>query len=474
MKAALIHYDVTRNANEAFDATVMRHVGHMPSIQLLYVAAVLERAGVEVLFIDPVAMDLDGPALAERLARFDPDLVGLSVFTFHFHNAISWVSRIRALLPRARVILGGVHVGLYPVETLRHIPGADFACTGEAEMVLPEFIGRWNAGRGYEGLRGLVWRDGDEIRYAGPAGLCRDLDSVPFPARHLIPNHRYYNFISSRRNYTVLISSRGCPFQCIFCEAQRSNWRGRSAGNVVAEFAECHNRHGVREIDVFDICFTADRRRVMDICRMLVERGLNRDLVWDIRSRVDTIDSEMLAVLRKAGCRRIFYGLESGNPGILGTLCKKADLALMESVVRMTNAAGIGAFGHFLVGAPGETPETARQTVEFARRLPLEFAAFHGLVAFPATELYEKHYMPATGRDYWAEYIASPEPPREPMGRPWTAMTDSEVRRTARRAMIRFYFRPRQIMRILRSVKSWSQLWRYAAAAWDMLWTRPA
>jgi len=471
MRVVLIHYDVSRIANEPGNRVVMKHFGHMPNIQLLYVAAILEKLGVELRYYDLVGMGIDRIALEEKLRAFDPDLVGLSVFTSHFHNATSWARHLKTILPRARIILGGVHVSIYPVETVRYNADVDYACVGEAEMVLPEFVRRWEKRESFEGLRGLVWRDGDEIRYAGPPDPCEDLDAVPFPARHLVPNERYFNFISARRNYTVFNSSRGCPFRCIFCEAQGSRWRGRSAENVVAEFAECHEKHGVREIDIFDSSFTVNKERVMKICRLLSANGLGRKMIWDVRSRVDTIDEEMLIALREAGCYRIFYGIESGNPEILKTLRKQVDLGRVERIVRMTDKLGISAFGYFLIGSPGETPDTARQTVDFARKLPLDFAIFNALTPFPRTELYEKYYLPAAGRDFWADYISRPDANPEFMGRPWTVMTDDEVRLTAHSAMNEYYFRPRQLLRAIRSVRSADQLRRYLSAGWDMLWS---
>jgi anaerobic magnesium-protoporphyrin IX monomethyl ester cyclase len=471
MRAALIHYDVSRTVNEPGNKTVMKHFGHMPNIQLLYVAAILEKLGVEVRYFDLVGMELSTSGLEERLKAFDPDLIGLSVFTSHFHNAASWARHLKYVVPRAKIILGGTHASIYPVETLQYIDEVDFACVGEAEMVLPEFVRRWEKQEGFAGLAGLVWRDGERIEYAGPPAACQDLDSVPFPARHLVPNEKYFNFISARRNYTVFNTSRGCPFRCIFCEARGSKWRARSAGNVAAEFEECYEKHGIREVDVFDSSFTISKNRVLELCRLLIAKGLHRKMIWDVRSRVDTVDEEMLEALKEAGCYRIFYGIESADPQILKTLRKQIDLGRIERIIRKTDQVGISAFGYFLIGSPGETAATARKTVDLARRLPLDFAIFNCLTAFPKTELYETYYLPHTGHDFWADYIRQPAPAATFMGRPWTAMPDDEVRKIAHRAMNEFYFRPRQVCRALRSVTSLDQLRRYCAAGWDMLWS---
>lgn len=470
MRIALIHYDVSRVVNEPGNKTVMKHFGHMPNIQLLYVAAILEELeDVELQYYDLVGMNLSANDVKERLLRFAPDLVGLSVFTSHFHNARAWARFLRSFIPQTKIILGGTHASIYPTQTLQYNPEVDFVCVGEAEMVLPEFFRRWRQNESFEGLPGLVWRNGASIEYEGPPALCRNLDSVPFPSRHLIPNNRYFNFISTRRNYTVFNTSRGCPFHCIFCEAQGLKWRARSASNVVAEFEECYEKHGIREVDIFDSSFTVSKSRVLEICRLLVEKGLHKKMIWDVRSRVDTIDEEMLDALREAGCYRIFYGIESGNSQILKLLRKEIDPARIERIIRKTDAVGISAFGYFLIGSPEETLTTARETIEFAKKLPLDFAIFNCLTAFPKTELYEKYYLPFVERDFWADYITKDEPETEFMGRPWTTMNNEELRRLAHRAMNEYYYRPRQAWRAIRSVKSFDQLHRYFAAALDMM-----
>ncbi|MEK7447853.1 MAG: radical SAM protein [Planctomycetota bacterium] len=470
MKCALIHYDVNRISNEPGNKTVMKHFGHMPNIQLLYVAGVLEKIGVGLAYYDIVGMDLSNFELEKRLKSFAPDLIGLSVYTSHFHQAKSYVAYLKSFLPDVKIILGGIHCAIYSTETMRQIPAVDFACTGEAEMVLPEFIKRWEKRESFEGIRGLVWRDGDNIKYAGKADLCQDLDSVPFPARHLIPNHKYYNFISTRRNYTVLNTSRGCPFHCIFCEAGGQKWRARSPENIAAEFAECYEKYGIREIDIFDSSFTINKERVMKVCNLLIKNGLAKKMIWDVRSRVDTIDEEMLEIMKKAGCYRIFYGIESGNSEILKKIRKASNVKRIEEIIKKTDKIGISAFGYFLIGSPGETLETCRQTINFAKRLPLDFAIFNCLVAFPKTELYEKYYLPYVTHDFWNNYIVSPEPVKIFMGRPWTKISDERLRRIAHKAMLGFYFRPGQLYRTIRSIGSVEQFRRYLNAGWDMFW----
>lgn len=470
MRFALIHYDVNRVANEPGNKTVMKHFGHMPNIQLLYVAAVLERLGVELAYYDLVGMEISDQDLEARLKKFDPEVIGLSVFTSHFHNARDWTNRLKVMVPRAKIILGGVHAAIFPLETMQYTPQADYLCVGEAEMVLPEFVRRFQNGQDFSGLRGLVWRQGQEVIFAGFPERCQDLDRVPFPARHLVPNHKYFNFISTRRNYTVCNTSRGCPYHCIFCEAAGTKWRARSAQNVAAEFEECYEKYGIREIDIFDSSFTVSKKRVLELCRLLINNGLAKKMIWDVRSRVDTIDEEVLEALKEAGCYRIFYGIESGVPEVLGRLRKGIAIERIEQIIKKTDQLGISAFGYFLVGSPGDSPQSVRTTVDLAKKLPLDFAIFNCLTAFPKTELYEKYYLPGVDRDFWADYLTRPEPPTEFMGRPWTDIDNEDLKQMAHRAMLEFYFRPGQLWRAIRSVGSFDQFRRYFLAGIDMMW----
>ncbi len=468
MRIALIHYDVSRIVNEPGNKTVMRHFGHMPNIQLLYVAAILESLDVELLYLDIVGQGLSDTDVTDRLRQFSPDIIAMSVYTSHFHNATRYAAYFKQSVPGARILLGGVHAMIFPIETLKYNPHVDYLCVGEAEMVLPEFVRRLRARESLEGLEGLVFRQDGEILFAGPAKECQDLDAVPFPARHLVPNEKYFNFISTRHNYTVFNSSRGCPFRCLFCEASGKKWRARSASNVVDEFEQCYERFGIREIDVFDSSFTIDKKRVLDICRELIDRGLSKKMVWNVRSRVDTIDREMLEALKEASCYRIFFGIESGNPAVLKKLRKMTDLARIREVVSLTDKIGISAFGYFLVGCPGDTRESMRQTVDFAKSLPLDFAIFNTLTPFPKTPLYEEYYLPATGRDFWAEYVRGQDPDAAFIGRPWINMDDDTLGRLAHKAMLEFYFRPGQMVRALKSVRSIEMIKRYSLAGMDM------
>jgi radical SAM superfamily enzyme YgiQ (UPF0313 family) len=233
----------------------------------------------------------------------------------------------------------------------------------------------------------LVFIDDDNIINTGNRPLIGDLDSMPFPARDLVPYKKYTSLLATSSVVTTMFTSRGCPYKCSFCDRPHlgSVFRYRSAEDVVAEMEECI-RMGIGEILIYDDTFTVNRQRVMDICNLILKKRLK--FRWDIRARVNTVDFEMLKLLKKAGCERIHYGVESGNQGILNILKKGITLEQVRKAFRMTKKVGISTLGYFMIGSPSETRETIMQTINFAIEIGADFAHFTITTPFPGTELY--------------------------------------------------------------------------------------
>jgi anaerobic magnesium-protoporphyrin IX monomethyl ester cyclase len=467
VRAIIVNFPVGRISNEPGLRPVMRHLGVMPNLSLLYVASVMRNAGVEVDFVEMEGLGLSLESLRARVKRARPDIACFTIYTSHFHEARQHAEFFKQL--GVKVMVGGVHATLFPELTMRAIKEIDFLVAGEAEVVLPEALEKLALGENAAGLPGFWTRNEGRIEKGSPAPLLEDLDTSPLPARDLVPNEIYSNFISRAQNYTVMNTSRGCPHSCVFCEAARKKWRRRSAESVVAEFEHCLTHHSIREIDIFDSSFPVDRKRVLEVCRLLKSKGLQKEMIWDIRSRIDSMDEELLIELREAGCYRVFFGIESGDDDILDNLHKSVKRRKVEEVVQLANKIGISTFGYFLVGSPGETRASHRRTLLFAKSLPLDFCIFNKLTAFPETELYREHYVKNTGRDFWRDYMLTRRAGDAKMERPWTCLTDKELDAMAYGAMVEFYFRPSQIARTLAGLSSTGQLVRFTKAALDMV-----
>ncbi|NOY25376.1 MAG: radical SAM protein [Oligoflexia bacterium] len=466
VKVALVYPPYGPVRNEPGIKTVKENYGIFPSLSLLYVAGILESAGCQVVFIDAHAQGLSLEQTVARLRAFGPSFIGYTLTTYLFFQSMAWIKAIKEELD-IPVIVGGVHLSIYPRETLAY-PQIDLAVTGEAERSLPELMAALVGGGDLSAVRGIAYKQADDTVVVTPAAMDLDVDKAPFPARHLIDNSIYYSFISQYRNFTCFITSRGCPYKCIFCEQGSKPFRARSPGNVVDELELCVKEHGIRELDFFDSSFTIRKQRVIEICAEINRRKL--DIVWAARTRVDCITDEVLKAMRAAGCNRIYYGIESGNREILQTLKKSTSLEMYRDVVSRTKKNGINTFGYFMVGNPYETEATIRQTIRLALELDLDYAQFSKVTAMPATEMYTL-LLKETGRDYWREHIETGKD--EEIPRPLCDMSDAEIQRWTRLAYLRFYYRPKYIARALSRLKSREELIRSLHTAWQMLVTDP-
>lgn len=467
LRVALVYPPYGPVKNEPGIKTVKENYGIFPSLSLLYVAGILEQAGAEVLFIDAHAEGLTLDETVARLEAFGPSYIGYTITTYLFFQTLDWIKAIKARTGTPTIV-GGVHLSIYPRETLTH-EAIDYAVTGEAELSLPNLLHALENRRDLRDVKGVAFRVGGPTQAGGEVVVTStektiEVDEVPFPARRLIDNSLYYSFISKYKNFTCFITSRGCPYKCIFCEQGSKAFRARSPKNVVDELELCVNEFGIRELDFFDSSFTIRKDRVIEICEEINRRKL--DIVWAARTRVDCITKDVLSAMRRAGCARIYYGVESGNREILKVLKKSTSLELVKRVVRETREEGIDTFGYFMLGNPYETPATIRQTIRLAIEMDLDYAQFSKVTPMPATEMYTM-MLEETGRDYWREFVLNPHDDLVP--RPRCNMTDAEIQRWTRIAYLRFYYRPEMIKRQLSRVKSVDELRRSAETAWQMI-----
>jgi len=466
-KITLIYPPYGSVKNEPGIKAVKENYGVFPSLSLAYVGGIIENQGVALQFIDANALQMTLEEVIHRVKKFQPDLIGYTITTYLFYQTLDWVKAIRNATG-APSILGGVHMGIYPKETFTH-EEIDFGVVGEAEETLPEFINAYNNGQDLGDVKGLIWRKNGNVIVNKPRDLFLDVNNSPLPCRHHLPNSAYYSFISQFKNFTPIITSRGCPFRCIFCEQGGLKFRPRLPENVADEIEECYQVYKVRELDFFDSSFTVQKGRVINICEELIKRRLP-GLFWAIRSRVDLVDQDMLVALKAAGCKRIYYGIESGDPNILKTLRKQVDIERIKDVIHKTNKVGIDTFGYFMVGSPGETEDTIEQSVKFAIDLKLDYAQFSKVTPMPATELYSM-LKKEKGRDFWQEYILDQSKDIY-LPRPGTDLTEDEIQAFTRKAYVRFYFRFRYIMKALWRLKTYSELKRSVYTAWSMFWER--
>ena len=365
----------------------------IPPLGLAYLAAALEKEGFSVKIIDGFVDNIN----VSEIASDSPDIVGISAATPTFNSTLSIAKKIKAVLPSAIIVLGGAHITAMPFEAMS-CGTFDIGVIGEGEEILLE-IARSLRGRSkatdeaISGVKGIIFREGGHLITTPTREAIKDLDSLSFPARHLLPSLSCYRPTPASYRLLplgVMITSRGCPQQCSFCDRAvfGSSYRFRSAENVLAEADELIGKYGAREIRFFDDCFALNRQRTSQICAGLRKR---KDIIpWTCLTTVGSVTKELLQEMKASGCWQVLYGLESGSDRMLKLLNKGASLEQNIQAVRWANEAGLSVRADFIVGTPGETEETLRETLDFALKMRLDYAHFNKFVPYPGTELYEK------------------------------------------------------------------------------------
>ena len=364
---------------------------------LAYIAAILEQEGHNVEIIDLNVERMNDKGLRRKVEN--ADIVGITGMITEYAEVLRLVDVVKKANAEARVVLGGPLATTLPQELLQ-VSQADFVVTGEGERTIVNLVSAIKHGDSFTDIKGIAYRDDSQIIATEPVAPIADLDTIPFPARHLLDMNRYlrnhfesFGFrikgFGKKIKSTNLISSRGCPYNCTFCFKGMwgYKWRGRSPENITDEMELLYKRYGVNGFFFNDDTFVLDRKRIFKLCKLLKERGL--DVAWYCNGRVNLMTKELLETMYNAGCRGIAYGIESGNQQILASMKKNRTLDQVRKVVKWTKEAGINTCGYFMIGMLGETRATIKETMAFARELKLDFYGFSLTTPFHGTELYD-------------------------------------------------------------------------------------
>ena len=378
-----------------------------PPLGLAYLAAALSEAGSEVKILDLVVYPYSRAMLQNVLETFQPQLVGLTAVTMTFDNAMGVIRDIKRLNPDILTVMGGPHVTFCARATLNEHSALDILVLGEGERTIVDLCRAVDAGGNLDRVNGIVYRKHSEICNTAPRDPIADLDALPDPARGLLPLGRY----RALGMPISLTTSRGCPFKCIFCVGRKmvgSKVRYRSPGKVVDEM-QYLNSLNFHQINIADDLFTANRKHCLAVCDEIVNRRL--ELKWTSFARVDTVSEEILAKMKTAGCSAVSFGVESGNSQILKTIKKGITREQVVEAVNMCRRTGVIPHASFILGLPGETPQTIRETLDFGEQLKalgLSYG-FHLLAPFPGTEIRENanQYGIKILSDDWSQYHAN-------------------------------------------------------------------
>ncbi len=404
-----IHYIEPYAFTKAVKSNAVR-----PHLGILYVAAALRKSlGIEVRIIES---DADGLTLddLEGIIRLEtPDIIGFSVLTFNLLNCMEVSRLIRSCSPATKICYGGWHPTLYPRETLE-LESVDFIVIGEGETSFPELVEVFLKKKDpteYDlvKIRGIGFKtENGEIEITPPRRALRHLDELPFPAYDLVSTRKYSNLLACTDLSVVIMTSRGCPRRCVFCDMRKTPYRFRSPSNIMEEILFWVKK-GVKEFFIQDDNFTISRRRTIEFCKLLIEADLG--IVYKISSRVDYLDDEIMGYLKKSGCYSIYFGVESGSQRVLDSLQKGITVDQIREVFNIARKHGIDRCAYIMIGCPLEDEEDMAMTVRLAKEIRPEHLHCSICTPMPKTYLYDKLMEDGViTKDYWLDFAKNPDP----------------------------------------------------------------
>ncbi len=383
---------------------------------LIYAAARVEREGYDVKFIDAPAKQFSREecfALIEKQGK-DTKLFVVDATTPSIYEDAAFASELKKRYPEAVVMMVGTHVSTLPEETLELHKNIDAVARKEYDLTVNGIVDALREGKDWREVKGITYRDAEgKIKANEDMPYITDMDDVPMAAKFIKEHLDVKDYFVPTAAYPEIqiFTGRGCPFHCYFCLYPQTmhghTYRFRSPENVVAEFAYiAENFPEVKEVVIEDDTFTADKQRVQDICKLLIEKKLNKRLRWMANSRV-TLDYETMVWMKKAGCRLLLPGFESGNQTVLNNIRKGTKVEQFKPFVDNVRKAGMQVHGCFIFGNKGETRETMKETLDVALTLKLDTAQFYPLMPFPGTEAYDwavaQGYLSGKYTDYLQE-----------------------------------------------------------------------
>jgi radical SAM superfamily enzyme YgiQ (UPF0313 family) len=468
MKILLINPPHENTITTNVPKVIEEGVGFIPPLGLMYIASYLEKnTGHKVEILDCNVENIDYKNLKKKIREKKPDIVGITAMTFTLIDVIKTAKIAKEMNPNIKVILGGPHPTIYPKETAA-LKEIDFCIIGEGEKPITELLKNINNYDKLRNVKGLAFKIGEEIIDNGQSEFISNLDEMPFPARHLILYKKYFSSVSPNFPITTMFTSRGCPYKCLFCDRPQLGkiFRARSPKNVVNEMEECQ-KMGIKEIFIYDDTFGVDRKRVIDICDEILKRNLK--ITWDVRTRVDTVDEEILTKMKKAGCLRIHYGVEAGTQKILNVLRKSITLEQIKKAFYWTKRVGIQTLAYFMIGSPTEIKEDVLATIKFMKKLNPDYAHIAITTPFPATDLYRMGLQEKVlSHDYWKEFAKNPTPDFEPYF--WEKeLSREELFSLLKKAYRSFYLRPSYVFKKIIQIKSGKELLTKARTGLRML-----
>lgn len=382
----------------------------LPPLGLCYLAAVLLEKGHEINILDCAVEKTSISQLKREVQKFMPNLVGVTSTTVSYAAAQKVLHTVKEIDSNITTVLGGPHISAVPLSTMSDCQNVDIGVFGEGEYTFAEIVERLDRNQSLVNVEGLLLRYNGRIVQNNRRNSMKSLDDIPFPARHLLKDLRLYSHTPFRgaKFTTTMITSRGCPFNCAYCDQSvfGRSWRYHSPEYVIEEMALLKEKYNVDFISIEDDNFLLSKRRTIDICQGIIKQSLN--IGWSCLGRANEVDEQVLPLMKKAGCKTIYVGIESGSARILDLINKKLSIEDIKKGVKLINKHGINVTGSFILGVPTETKGDVERTINLALSLPLDGISFFTFTPYPNTLLRDLAFQHGKVSEEWINYSGHP------------------------------------------------------------------
>lgn len=428
----------------------------LPPTDLMYLAAVAEKQGLDAKIADYS----QGGDYEADLVVFKPDYLVVNIATPTLEHDLEAIKKAKEICPNIITIAKGAAFLTLAERIIKEHDELDFGILGEAENTLKEILQE----KSKTEILGLYYKENDEVKFTGCRPFIEDLDSLPFPARHLVDNNIYRRPDNNKVQATIKVS-RGCPFHCFFCLAtpvSGAKVRRRSPENIVAEIRECVEKYNIKNFLFWSDIFNIDKDWTMELCKAIIDSGLK--ITWSANTRADTADLEMAEMMYKSGCRLVSIGVESGSQYMLEKMGKKITLNDVRRTVKVFKKAKIRIYNYFVIGLPWETEETVEETIKFAIELNSDFISFYTATPLPGSRFY----------DYALEHNLFDKQTSFENAYFYPAVNTHHLSRERvfelhKSAIKRFYLRPLYILKMLLRIRSIEEVKNYFTAGMNVL-----
>ena len=437
---------------------------------ICWLAAVTRNHGLKTEIIDALPLALDNEKLAEAISKKSPKYVGISTCTLDIYATSDLAERIKRIQPNITIIVGGPHITAVPEETMRRFSAIDIGVIGEGEATIIDLIDSIEKknNKPLSDVEGIIYREGKNILRTKPRPFIEDLDSLPLPAWDLLPDlnkHYFPPAWSANTGHTSTITtSRGCPFQCTYCDRQVFGNRARyhSAEYVMNMFKTLYFKYNINYFRIGDDNFMINKDRLFKICDIILKENLK--IRWSCLARADFIESKMLQAMKKAGCWSIAFGVETGSQRIHDIEKKHIKLEQIEKGVALTRKAGIKTIGFNIIGHPTETVNDIKKTIDFNKKIKIDEFKTQFMVPFPGTEIYRDAEKYGTFNKDWEKMSVFNEPQFIPKD-----LTKEEMIRWNKKGFNSFYLQPRIILSYLKEIRGFGEIKKIVMGAFTII-----